>query len=199
VTPKWTSSVVNGQTILSTSEARGSVTLPFDGAHTPDELATMAEEALEWVNTSSTGKTRPWTRPATTACTPLSAKPSYDPRAATGRSDSRAHAADLPPQRLQVRIRKGLEAQIFPVRRHLDSKLQPVPRIVQPSKLRTIAGEVVGDYPNWESKCLLGPLQFMQREGPMNPHEERRGLCALSPAFPARRRRGSRPDLGAAA
>jgi hypothetical protein len=63
VTSKWAAQVVNGQTILSTSEARGSVTLPFDGAHTPDELATMAEEALEWVNTSSTGKTRPWTPP----------------------------------------------------------------------------------------------------------------------------------------
>jgi hypothetical protein len=30
---------------------RGSVTFTFDRAFTPAELATMAEEALEWVNT----------------------------------------------------------------------------------------------------------------------------------------------------
>jgi len=51
VTTKWTTSVVNGQTILSTSEAGGSVTFTFDRAYTPTDLATMAEEALEWVNT----------------------------------------------------------------------------------------------------------------------------------------------------
>jgi hypothetical protein len=51
VTQKWSASVVNGQTILSTSEADGSVTFTFDRAYTPAELATMAEEALEWVNT----------------------------------------------------------------------------------------------------------------------------------------------------
>jgi hypothetical protein len=44
-------SVVNGQTILSTAEAGGSVTFTFDRAYTPAELATMAEEALEWVST----------------------------------------------------------------------------------------------------------------------------------------------------
>ena len=51
VTQKWAASVVNGQTILSTAEAGGSVTFTFDRAFTPAELATMAEEALEWVNT----------------------------------------------------------------------------------------------------------------------------------------------------
>jgi hypothetical protein len=51
VTSKWTASVVNGQTILSTSEAGGTVTFTFNRAYTPAELATMAEEALEWVNT----------------------------------------------------------------------------------------------------------------------------------------------------
>ena len=51
VTSKWSSSVVNGQTIISTSEAGGSVTFTFDRAYTPADLATMAEEALEWVNT----------------------------------------------------------------------------------------------------------------------------------------------------
>lgn len=51
LTSKWSTSVVNGQTILSTSEAGGSVTFTFDRAYTPAELATMAEEALEWVNT----------------------------------------------------------------------------------------------------------------------------------------------------
>jgi hypothetical protein len=51
VTQKWSASVVNGQTILSTAEAGGSVTFTFDRAFTPAELATMAEEALEWVNT----------------------------------------------------------------------------------------------------------------------------------------------------
>ena len=50
VTSKWSSSVVNGQTILSTSEAGGSVTFTFDRAYTPADLATMAEEALEWLN-----------------------------------------------------------------------------------------------------------------------------------------------------
>ncbi len=42
---------MRGQTILSTSEAGGSVTFTFDRAYTPADLATMAEEALEWVNT----------------------------------------------------------------------------------------------------------------------------------------------------
>jgi hypothetical protein len=51
VTQKWGASVVNGQTILSRSEAGGSVTFTFDRAFTPAELATMAEQALEWVNT----------------------------------------------------------------------------------------------------------------------------------------------------
>jgi hypothetical protein len=51
LTQKWSASVVNGQTILSTAEAGGSVTFTFDRAYTPADLATMAEEALEWVNT----------------------------------------------------------------------------------------------------------------------------------------------------
>ena len=51
VTQKWSTSVVNGQTILSTSEAGGSVTFTFERAYTPAELAVMAEEALEWVST----------------------------------------------------------------------------------------------------------------------------------------------------
>ncbi len=51
VTQKWAANVVNGQTILSTSEAGGSVTFTFERAYTPAELAMMAEEALEWVNT----------------------------------------------------------------------------------------------------------------------------------------------------
>jgi len=51
VSAKWTSQVVNGQTVVSTSEAGGSVTFTFDRAFTPADLATMAEEALEWVNT----------------------------------------------------------------------------------------------------------------------------------------------------
>ncbi len=51
VVQKWVASVVNGQTVLSTSEAGGSVTFTFERAYTPAELAVMAEEALEWVNT----------------------------------------------------------------------------------------------------------------------------------------------------
>ena len=51
VIQKWASQAVNGQTVLSTAEAGGSVTFTFDRAFTPAELATMAEEALEWVNT----------------------------------------------------------------------------------------------------------------------------------------------------
>jgi hypothetical protein len=51
LTQKWAASVVNGQTVLSTSEAGGSVTFTFERAQTPAELAVMAEEALEWVNT----------------------------------------------------------------------------------------------------------------------------------------------------
>ena len=51
VTQKWAANVVNGQTVLSTSEAGGSVTFTFERAYTPAELAVMAEEALEWVNT----------------------------------------------------------------------------------------------------------------------------------------------------
>ena len=51
VTQKWATNVVNGQTILSTSEAGGSVTFTFERAYTPAELAVMAEETLEWVNT----------------------------------------------------------------------------------------------------------------------------------------------------
>jgi len=50
VTQKWAASVVNGQTVLSTSEAGGSVTFTFERAYTPAEVAVMAEEALEWVN-----------------------------------------------------------------------------------------------------------------------------------------------------
>lgn len=48
---KWTSSVINGHTVLSTTEAGGSVTFTFERAFTPAELAVMAEEALEWLNT----------------------------------------------------------------------------------------------------------------------------------------------------
>ena len=51
VPQKWAAKLVNGQTILSTAEAGGSVTFTFDRAFTPAELATMAEEALEWANT----------------------------------------------------------------------------------------------------------------------------------------------------
>ena len=51
VTQKWAANVVNGQIVLSTSEAGGSVTFTFERAYTPAELAVMAEEALEWVNT----------------------------------------------------------------------------------------------------------------------------------------------------
>ena len=51
VTQKCAANVVNGQTVLSTAEAGGSVTFTFDRAYTPAELAVMAEEALEWVNT----------------------------------------------------------------------------------------------------------------------------------------------------
>jgi hypothetical protein len=53
VTQKWAMNVVNGQTVLSTAEAGGSVTFTFERAYTPSELAVMAEEALEWVNTLS--------------------------------------------------------------------------------------------------------------------------------------------------
>lgn len=51
LTQKWVANVVNGQTVLSTSEAGGSVTFTFERTYTPSELAVMAEEALEWVNT----------------------------------------------------------------------------------------------------------------------------------------------------
>ncbi len=51
VVQKWVASVVNGQTVLSTSEAGGSVTFTFERAYTPAELAVMAEDALEWVDT----------------------------------------------------------------------------------------------------------------------------------------------------
>ena len=51
VTQKWAANVVNGQTVLATSEAGGSVTFTFERAYTPRELAVMAEEALEWVTT----------------------------------------------------------------------------------------------------------------------------------------------------
>ena len=51
VTQKWAANVLNGQTVLSASEAGGSVTFTFERAYTPAELAVMAEEALEWVNT----------------------------------------------------------------------------------------------------------------------------------------------------
>ena len=51
LTSKWACQVVNGQTILSTAEAGGSVVFTFERAYTPTELAVMAEEALEWVNT----------------------------------------------------------------------------------------------------------------------------------------------------
>jgi hypothetical protein len=49
LTQKWSAQVVNGQTVLSTSEAGGSVTFTFDRVFTPAELAVMAEKALEWV------------------------------------------------------------------------------------------------------------------------------------------------------
>ncbi|MCP5515623.1 MAG: hypothetical protein H7A45_00290 [Verrucomicrobiales bacterium] len=48
---KWASQVVNGQTVVSTAEAGGSVTFTFERGYTPAQLAVMAEEALEWVNT----------------------------------------------------------------------------------------------------------------------------------------------------
>ena len=51
VTQKWAANVVNGQTVLTAAEAGGSVTFTFDRVYTPAELAVMAEEALEWVNT----------------------------------------------------------------------------------------------------------------------------------------------------
>ena len=51
MTSRWASQVVNGQTVLTASEAGGSVTFTFERAYTPAELAVMAEEALEWVNT----------------------------------------------------------------------------------------------------------------------------------------------------
>ncbi|HNU53373.1 MAG TPA: hypothetical protein PKJ98_20965 [Verrucomicrobiota bacterium] len=51
VAQKWTANVVNGQTVLTAAEAGGSVTFTFDRAYTPAELAVMAEDALEWVNT----------------------------------------------------------------------------------------------------------------------------------------------------
>ncbi len=51
MTQKWAANVANGQTVLSAAEAGGSVTFSFDRAYTPAELAVMAEEALEWVNT----------------------------------------------------------------------------------------------------------------------------------------------------
>jgi len=51
VTQKWAANVANGQTVLAAAEAGGSVTFTFDRAYTPAELAVMAEEALEWVNT----------------------------------------------------------------------------------------------------------------------------------------------------
>jgi hypothetical protein len=48
VTQKWAANVVNGQTVLSTSEARGSVTFtfPFKRAHTPAELAVVTEAVV---------------------------------------------------------------------------------------------------------------------------------------------------------
>lgn len=46
---KWTAEVVNGRTLLSTSEAGGSVTFTFERGYTPAQLAVMAEEALEWL------------------------------------------------------------------------------------------------------------------------------------------------------
>lgn len=45
VTQKWAPSVVNGQTLLSTPEAVGSVTFTFERAYTPAEL-TPAELAV---------------------------------------------------------------------------------------------------------------------------------------------------------
>lgn len=51
LTSKWTANVVNGQTVLTASEAGGTVTFTFERAYTPAELAVMAECALEWVNT----------------------------------------------------------------------------------------------------------------------------------------------------
>jgi hypothetical protein len=68
--------VVNGQTILSTSEAGGSVTFTFDRAFTPSELATMAEEALEWVNTLVDPENPPLERLGAFSCRrPLSRPP----------------------------------------------------------------------------------------------------------------------------
>ena len=48
---KSAANVVSGQSVLTTAEAGGSVTFTFERAYTPTELAVMAEEALEWVNT----------------------------------------------------------------------------------------------------------------------------------------------------
>ena len=49
LTSKWTSQVVNGQTILTSAEAGGSVTFTFERAYTPAELAVMVQETLEGV------------------------------------------------------------------------------------------------------------------------------------------------------
>ena len=43
VTQKWAANVVNGQTVLAAAEAGGSVAFTFNRAHTPAELAVMAE------------------------------------------------------------------------------------------------------------------------------------------------------------
>ena len=51
VSSKRSSSVVNGQTVLSTSEAGGTVTFTFDRSFTLTDLVTMGEETLEWINT----------------------------------------------------------------------------------------------------------------------------------------------------
>lgn len=46
---KWTSDVVNGVTVISSSEAGGSTTLTYDRGFTPAELSTMAQTALAYL------------------------------------------------------------------------------------------------------------------------------------------------------
>ena len=40
---RWTAKVVNGQTVLATAKAGGSIAFTFDRAHTPAELAMIAD------------------------------------------------------------------------------------------------------------------------------------------------------------
>ncbi|MCA1996436.1 MAG: hypothetical protein LDL56_04310 [Armatimonadetes bacterium] len=51
LTSKWSTAVINGTTVVATSEAGGNVSFTFERGYTPAELAVMAEEALEWLNT----------------------------------------------------------------------------------------------------------------------------------------------------